>query len=265
MPAACRPTAPSTLTRFDVPRGGTVPIRDPAALALLGTPFDNFAYTADVKPAVDDARAHQPAEPRDLPVAAGRLPAAPDRSRWPRASPISARSRRAGALRASASTCIRSTCRCACSTPAARDSCSAGTSGGVVAPLTEPDAVPGPDARRAPHQRHAEAGHPDAYVQVDFFDDAPTPPAGFDLGDVGLHLFLPQSRAAAAVRRRTDAGSIRGDNLCAWETGLRRPLRDGEIVIDPDIGRVLIGVGNRGAGATRWSLPQARASRRASS
>ena len=59
-----------------VPRGGTVPVRDPAALALLGTPFDTFAYTADVKPAVDDARAHQPAEPRDLPVAAGGVPAA---------------------------------------------------------------------------------------------------------------------------------------------------------------------------------------------
>ena len=40
---------------------------------------------------------------------------------------------------------------------------------------------------------------------------------------------------------------FRGDNLCAWETGLRRPLRSGEIVIDPDIGRVLIGAGHRGA------------------
>ena len=73
MPAACRRTAPITVTRFTVPRGGTVPIRDPAALALLGTPFDTFAYTADVKVAVDGARAHQPAEPRDLPVAARRL------------------------------------------------------------------------------------------------------------------------------------------------------------------------------------------------
>ena len=37
---------------------------------------------------------------------------------------------------------------------------------------------------------------------------------------------------------------FRGDNLCAWEAGLRRPLRYGEIVIDPDIGRVLIGLDN---------------------
>ena len=37
---------------------------------------------------------------------------------------------------------------------------------------------------------------------------------------------------------------MRGDNLCAWESGLRRPLRDREIVIDPVIGRVLFGVAN---------------------
>ena len=38
------------------PRGGTLPVRDPAALALIGTPFDPYAYTADVKPANDYAR-----------------------------------------------------------------------------------------------------------------------------------------------------------------------------------------------------------------
>ena len=69
----------------------------------------------------------------------------------------------------------------------------------------------------------------------------PTPPTGFDLADVGLQFFLPLSRAGRFRRHRP--GAIRGDNLCAWETGLRRPLRDGEIVIDPDIGRVLFGVG----------------------
>ena len=43
------------LGRRLTPRG-TVPIRDPAALALIGTPFDPCAYTADVKPANDHAR-----------------------------------------------------------------------------------------------------------------------------------------------------------------------------------------------------------------
>src|SRR5262249_6894074 len=34
------PYGGDTITRFTVPRGGTAPIRDPAALAQLGTPFD---------------------------------------------------------------------------------------------------------------------------------------------------------------------------------------------------------------------------------
>jgi hypothetical protein len=50
-------------------------------------------------------------------------------------------------------------------------------------------------------------------------------------------LFLPQATFAPI----TD-WSFRGDNLCAWESGLRRPLGVHEIVIDPDIGRLLIGV-----------------------
>src|SRR5262249_30079524 len=70
-------------------------------------------------------------------------------------------------------------------------------------------------------------------------DDVAVPPTGFDLADVGLNLFLPHSAEAAF------AGTtwiFRGDNLCAWERGLRRPLRDGEIVIDARIGRVMFGV-----------------------
>ena len=58
------------------------------------------------------------------------------------------------------------------------------TSGGVISPLTEADAVPGP-LLAARLTTGAEAGHPEAYVRVDFFDDAATPLTGFDLGDVG--------------------------------------------------------------------------------
>ena len=113
-----------------------------------------------------------------------------------------------------------------------------------MSPLTEADAVPGPmlDARLT---SDTPAGHPEAYVQVDFYNAAPAPPTGFDLGDVGLHLFMPQTLAPLLVPPAplTEWRWIfRGDNLCAWETGLRRPLRSGEIVIDPDIGRVLIGL-----------------------
>lgn len=232
------PYADPRLTRFDVPRGGTVPIRDPAALALLGSPFDPFAYTADVKPPLDYQRHINLPNvavflwrlaayrlPRVLPLAIGRtdlgagLPAGQAQfalrfDMHPLGLPVVLfNTSRPGFLRAS-------------------------TSGGVVSPLTEPDAVPGPmlDARL---NSATPAGHPDAYVQVDFYNATTTPPSGFDLGDVGLQLYMPLS-----LQPLLPAGwawRFRGDNLCAWETGLRRPLGSGEIIVDPDIGRLLIG------------------------
>ncbi|MGH8583541.1 MAG: hypothetical protein ACREWG_12310, partial [Gammaproteobacteria bacterium] len=62
-----------------------------------------------------------------------------------------------------------------------------------------------------------------------------------------LHLFFPDTLAPLLIPappQITWEWQFRGDNLCAWETGLRRPLRYGEIIIDPDIGRVLIGLDN---------------------
>jgi Phage tail protein (Tail_P2_I) len=220
-------------------RGGTVAIRDPAALKLLGTPFDNDAYTADVKPANDYARhINLP----NLVVFLWRLVDY-------RLELIEPRARGATDLGPQPAGLARFAVRFDLhpldmpvvlfntSRPGFREG---GVSGGVVSPLTVPDAVPGPmlDARIA---SGTEGGHPEAYVAIDFFDDAPTPPTGFDLSDVGLHLFLPLSEQPVFA---TTHWIYRGDNLCAWESGLRRPLRDGELVIDPDIGRVLFGVGN---------------------
>ncbi|MGH8582724.1 MAG: phage tail protein, partial [Gammaproteobacteria bacterium] len=239
------PYGAATLTRFDVPRGGTVPIRDPAALALLGTPFDNFAYTADVKPAIDDAR-HI-----NLPnlavflwrLAAYRLPLVQPLAEGvtdlgPQATGLARFAVRFDLHLLDLPVRLFNTSRPGFLRP--------GTSGGVVAPLTEADAVPGPmlDARLT---SNTPAGHPEAYVAVDFFNAAATPPTGFDLGDVGLHLFFPDTLAPLLIPappQITWEWQFRGDNLCAWETGLRRPLRYGEIIIDPDIGRVLIGLDN---------------------
>jgi hypothetical protein len=233
------PYGGDTITRFTVPRGGTPPIRDPAALALLGTPFDNFAYTADVKPALDGCvHVNLP----NLAIFLWRLAA----FQLPLVQPLA---KGFGDLGVQPPGLARFTVRFdldPLDRPVRLFNTSrpgflrAATSGGVVAPLTEPDAVPGPmlDARLT---SGTEAGHPEAYVRVDFFDDAPTPPTGFDLADVGLNLFLPLSEQPVFA---TTAWTFRGDNLCAWESGLRRPLRDGEIAVDPDIGRVLFGVGN---------------------
>lgn len=237
------PYADPLRTRFDVPRGGTAPIRDPAALALLGTPFDNFAYTADVKPATDDTRhinlpnlaiflwrlaAYRLA--RVLPLAKGIADLGPQpagRARFalrfdlhPLDLPVRLfNTSRPGFLRP-------------------------GTSGGVVSPLTEADAVPGP-ILPARLTSGTPAGHPDDYVGVDFYDADALPPRGFDLGDTGLQLYMPLTLAPLLVPAPPQTAwqwRFRGDNLCAWESGLARPLDSAEIIIDPVIGRVLIGL-----------------------
>jgi len=237
------PYGAASLTRFDVPRGGTAPLRDPAALALLGTPFDSFAYTADVKPALHDSRhinlpnlavflwrlAAYRLQP-GLPLAKGVTDLGPQPVGLARF-----------ALRFDLHPLDMPVRLFNTSRPGFR---LAETSGGIVAPLTGADAVSGPilDARLT---SDSPAGHPEAYVAVDFFNELASPPIGFDLGDVGLHLFLPQSLEPLLIPQppQTEWRWIfRGDNLCAWETGLRRPLRYGEIIIDPDIGRMLIGM-----------------------
>ncbi|WP_338761582.1 phage tail protein [Massilia sp. METH4] len=231
------------LTRFNVPRGGTAPLRDPAALSLLGTQFDTFAHTADVKPALDGVRhVNLP----NLAIFLWRLAA----YRLPRILPLARGSIDLGAQPPGLARFALRFDLHPLDLPVALFNTSRpgflrpGTSGGVVSPLTEPDAVPGPVL--APRlDSDTPAGHPEAYVAVDFYDAAATPPTGFDLGDAGLHLFMPETLAPLLVPAppATDwRWLFRGANLCAWETGLRRPLRSGEIVIDPRIGRVLVGL-----------------------
>jgi hypothetical protein len=241
------PWSGDRVTRFMVPRGGTAPLRDPATLALLGTPFDPFAYSADVKPAVDDVRhVNLP----NLAVFLWRLAA----WQWPALRPLVKGASDLGAqpaplaryaIRLDLHPLDRPVRLFNIGRPAGIDpgasgiSGTSGVQGGVVAPLTQADAVPGPmlDARIT---TGAQSGQPEAYVHIDFFDDGTAPPTGLDVANVGLNLFLPQSAQAAFA---ATAWRFRGDNLCAWETGLRQPVADGEIVIDPDIGRLLIGVG----------------------
>jgi hypothetical protein len=43
--------------------------------------------------------------------------------------------------------------------------------------------------------------------------------------------------------REPKVWTIRGANLCGWEEGLPSPVKDREVVIDPKIGRILIGIG----------------------
>jgi hypothetical protein len=227
------PYADPGLTRFAVPRGGTPPVRDPAMLSLLGTPFDPFAYTPDVKRA-DDGAVHP-----NLPnlaiflwrLAAYRLPVTvplakgvEDLGPPPAGSGLARYALRFDLDPLDRPVRLFNTYR--------RPPLDAA---GATERLTEPDAVPGPmlDARLT---TGSEAGNPAAYARVDAYDDSTVPPSGLDLSDAGLQLYLRDDAVLAGVE-----WTFRGDNLCAWEAGLRRPLAAHEIVIDPDIGRLVVG------------------------
>ena len=224
------PQSLPNVTRFTVPRGGTAPVRDPATLSLLGTPFDPFAYTADVRPPAGDAvRINLP----NLAVFLWRLEA----HRVPLSRPVS------------------------------RGLAPAAVGGGApfvarfdVHPIGEPmrlfntgrfdpdrrplvlgrvDEVPGP----MPTARLTEgspAGHPDEYVLVETYDPADPLLAILNIGDVGLQLHLTDAVFGGDVWR------VRGENLCAWESGLEPRLQDRELAVDPVHGRIALGVSTVG-------------------
>jgi hypothetical protein len=249
------PHAYSRLTRFFVPRGGTVPVRDPAMLSSLGGPFSPFAHTADVKPATSLAAQY------NLPnlaiflwrLAAYRVRVTRPVDRTPSPPPplavVDPLTDAAFAVRFDLHPLGR---------PVRLFNTYRADPYAEPARLAAPDEVPGPisparittpapsglitdltDAANPALDARQWTGQPGDYVNVDVYTPGVPPalPTGIELGDGGLQLFLPAATFGAITDWR-----FRGDNLCAWETGLRRRLGRHEIVIDPDIGRVLIGV-----------------------
>ena len=62
--------------------------------------------------------------------------------------------------------------------------------------------------------------------------------------EVGLKLFVPAGTFPGSVWPHASLPrrwKVRGENLTAWERGLNPPLNQGEIAIDPEIGRIAIG------------------------
>jgi hypothetical protein len=215
-----------TVTRHTVIRGGTVTLRDPATLSLLGTPFDPFAHVADARPPhLEAVRYNLP----NLAVFLWRLEA----YRIAVSRPVSVAVKvNAGAVAPDAARCCRFLVE-----PLGRPLRL--FNNGRYDPdrqppvLTTLDETPGP-MPRARLTTGAPAGNPEAYVDVETYDPANL--ATLDLSDVGLQLHVPQATFPL------DVWTFRGANLCAWETGLMPPLRDREIAIDPDIGRFVVGV-----------------------
>ncbi len=73
-----------------------------------------------------------------------------------------------------------------------------------------------------------------------------------DIADVGLQLHLPEPEFAGEIWPHTKyvapanprSWTIRGENLQAWERELNPPLKNKEIAVDPERGRIVIGVGS---------------------
>ncbi len=211
-----------------VARGGYVSVRDPATLSLLGTPFDPFAHYPDLKNLeIGVLRPNLPAlaiflwrlagyrAPVSLPVARGAETLAP-------ATPTGA----AFAARFDMEpnglpTVLFNTAR--------------------IQPNADPpvlstmDEVPGP----IPAPRITEAsplGVPWDYVSIDTYDATAANLDSVQVSQAGLQFHLPAADFVAT------GWTIRGANLCAWEAALIPELQQNEIVIDPRIGRIVVGV-----------------------
>jgi len=209
-----------------VVRGGYATLRSPAMLSLLGTPFDSYAHYPDLKPpAFGNIRYNLP----NLGIFLWRLAAYSLRTTLPIV--------RGGVAIAGA----------------AADEAK-NVSGFTLDPLSRPvrlfntprydpdrqppvvtlvDEAPGP-MPPARLTTGSAVGNPDPYVSFSTYNPADLTTVLFT--DVGLQFHLPQ------VTFPNDIWKVRGANLCAWEGGLRPPLKNREVAVDPVIGRVLFGV-----------------------
>jgi hypothetical protein len=219
------------IDRFVVRRGGTVPVRSPATLSLLNTPFDPFAHVADVRPViVGGIRYNLP----NLAIFLWRLKDYRVPVSWPLAK--SATQLFGGAPPTGlAKFAVRFDLH-PLDRPVRLFNTYRFDANQRPPELSRLDEVPGP-ILPARLNSDSPPGKPDAYVTVDLYNSTNFALDDLKVGDTGLQFHLPKSEFTKKWTRH-----IRGDNLCAWEDGLRQPLRDREIVIDPDIGRVLFGV-----------------------
>jgi hypothetical protein len=227
-----RPKA--TLTDAAI-RGGTVTLRDPAMLSLIGTPFDPFAYTADLKPPIFGSINYNLP---NLAIFLWRLKA----NQVLGTKPILTKNEHPAAIDQEAKVIVRVQVH-----PLGEPVMLFNTHRfqslekdnpllTEVDTLTRVDQTPGP-IPPARLTRDSPASNPEEYVVINTYNEnILTTNASLSKSDVGLQIHLPQSLF------ESDIWLTRGANLCAWEDGLRPPLRNREIAIDPTIGRIAIGV-----------------------
>jgi hypothetical protein len=223
-----RPDAQSTVQQLErIARGGTAEIRDPALLSLIDTPFDPFAYYPDFKPLdVGALRRNLP----DVAVFLWRLLACQVGPSMPvsrgivvtgKALPLAAQ-----AARFDIDPCGR---------PVVLFNLAQLTPSPDTPMVSTIDQVPGP-IPMARLTQETPAGMPGSYISVNTYDAGHVPPLPVTDTGLALQFHLPQAIFPA------DKWSFRGANLCSWETPLDPPLGNREIVVDPRIGRFVIGV-----------------------
>lgn len=253
--------------RFTPVRGGTLTVRDPAMLSLLGSPFDPFAHTADLKPPM---RGHLRYNLPNLAIFLWRLAA----YRVERVRPVvldipppvdGVHMVRVEAHPLGRPVRLFNTYQFAIDrdrSDAERDPFDAKPELLVV---TELDRTPGPiprarlmshspleDSTAGPGDDPAghPAGRPEAYLAVDVYDPADGEP--LDIADVGLQLHLPAPEFTGEEWPSADGPEswrIRGADLRAWHECVWPAVEDRDIVVDPETGRVLIGVADAGEAA----------------
>ncbi|UCD63152.1 MAG: hypothetical protein JSW34_10405 [Candidatus Zixiibacteriota bacterium] len=217
---------PST-TRFTIRRGGTLPIRDPAQLSLLGTPFDRAAYTPVVRPPTGKAIHYNLP---NLAIFLWRLEAYRLRAVRPLAKGYDTLSPSPGEAKYVVKFDLHQLDRSARLFNTYRNDPNADPPR-----LTAPDEVPGP-IPAARLTSGSEDANPFDYIGIDEFDPGSLLGGDLNISESGLQLFLPENPFAGVK------WTFRGANLCAWSSGLKRPVALHEIVIDPILGRVAIGV-----------------------
>ncbi len=221
----------AAMTRFTPIRGGTVTLRDPAMLSLLNTPFDPFAHIADLKPpSLGNIRYNLP----NLAIFLWRL----KDYRVKFTKPI-VEIQTTGTVEPDEATHVVRLLVHPLGDPVRLFNTYQFNPDKDPPVITQLDETPGP-IPIARLTTNSEAGKPEKYVAIDTYNPMNTDIASLDIAEVGLQLHLPEPEFAG-----TDLSewTIRGENLCAWETGIQPPLKNREIAIDPIIGRIIIGVG----------------------
>jgi hypothetical protein len=244
-------------------RGGTMTLRDPAMLSLLGTPFDPFAHLVDVRPhTIGNVRYNLPnlaiflwrlaayrlrvIKPFTQTIASGgpgqpfivRVqinPIPPNNLSAPYVKPMN--------TPAGQPVRLFNTHRFDLFNQK-REGVDRLNLSSIAPQISRINEAPGP----IPTERLTEgsaAGSPQDYVSIETYDTTDVNLNTLDLSDVGLQLHLPEAVFPGEIYPTEippQFWKIRGANLCAWERGLNPPLADREIAIDPVIGRMVIGV-----------------------